>query len=80
MNEVFLIGKIAEKIEYKFMLEKNKTAKAIIKLELLDKTKLELIAYNEIADFCIRKLKENDVITVEGEIEKNAVRVKGVSV
>ena len=31
MNEVFLIGKIIEKVEYKFMLEKNKTAKAKIK-------------------------------------------------
>ena len=43
MNEVFLIGKVIEDIEYKFMLEKNKTAKAILKLKLLDKTDIKAI-------------------------------------
>ena len=28
MNEVFLIGKVIEDIEYKFMLKKRKNAKA----------------------------------------------------
>ena len=33
MNVVFLIGELIKEIEYKFMLEKNKTAKAILNLK-----------------------------------------------
>ena len=36
MNEVFLIGKVIEDIEYKFMIKKRKNAKAkIVMLQLM---------------------------------------------
>lgn len=73
MNEVFLIGRVTERIEYKFMIEKNKSAKAKIGLELLDKAKIEIIAYNEIADYCLQSLKAGDVIIVNGKITTNNV-------
>lgn len=53
----------------------GKTAKATLKVELLDKTKLEIIAYNEIADYVLRNLKKNDVIYVNGKISENKVEI-----
>lgn len=75
MNEVFLIGRVIEDIEYKFMLEKNKTAKAILKLKLLDKTYVKTIGYNDIADFCLRCLKIKDTVIIYGELEDNNINI-----
>lgn len=69
MNEVFLIGKIIKEIEYKFMLEKGKNAKAVVYLELLDKTNVKAIAYNENADYVLQNIKKNDIVFVYGTLE-----------
>ena len=68
MNEVFIIGKVIGEVKYKFILEKHNNAKAVICLELLDKTKLEVIAYNEIADYVFRNLDENKLVFINGKI------------
>ena len=57
MNEVFLIGKVIEDIEYKFMIKKQKNAKAKIELKLIDETKVEVVAYNEQADYTLQNIK-----------------------
>lgn len=74
MNEIFLIGKIIENVKYKFMVEKHKDAKAIINLELLDKTKIEIIAYNEQADYALRNLKVNNTIFVYAKLLNNKIQ------
>ena len=58
----------------------GKTAKAKLKLELLDKTKLEVIAYNEIADYAFRNLKINDIIYINGKILGNEVEILEIAV
>lgn len=78
MNEVFLIGKIIKEIEYKFMLEKGKHAKAIVYLELLDKTNAKAIAYNENSDYALQNIKENDIVFVYGALEDTSVIVKKI--
>lgn len=78
MNEVFLIGKIIKEIEYKFMLEKGKHAKAIVYLELLDKTQLKVIAYNEEADYTMQNIRKNDDIFIYGMIKETEVVVKNI--
>ena len=75
MNVVFLIGELIKEIEYKFMLEKNKTAKASLNLKLLDKTEIKVEGYNEIADFCLRNLKIKDIALIYGKIEENIVKI-----
>ena len=75
MNVVFLIGELIKGIEYKFMLEKNKTAKAILNLKLLDKTEIKVEGYNEIADFCLINLKIKDIVLIYGKIEENIVKI-----
>lgn len=76
MNEVFLIGRIIGKIEYRFMLEKGKNAKAIVYLELLDKTNVKAITYNENADYALQNIKENDFVFVYGTLESTTVIIK----
>lgn len=76
MNEVFLMGKVIKEIEYRFMLEKGKNAKAEIKLELLDKTQLKVIAYNEEADYTMQHIRKNDDIFIYGIIKETEVVIK----
>ena len=78
MNAVFVIGNLTKNVEYKFMLEKNKTAKVIINLKLADKTEIKVADYNEIADFCVRNLKAKDRVIIYGEIKENNVEIKDV--
>ena len=60
------------------MLKKGKTAKAKIKLELLDKTKIEVISYNEIADYCFQNINNKDVILIYGIIHTNEVECRTI--
>ncbi len=76
MNEVFLIGRVIREIEYKFMLEKGKNAKAVAYLELLDKTDVKAIAYNENADYVLQNVKKNDIVFVYGTLESATVIIK----
>ena len=68
VNEVFIMGKVIGEVKYKFILEKHNNAKAVISLELLDKTKIEVIAYNEIADYAFKNLDENELVFINGKI------------
>lgn len=78
MNEVFLIGRVIREIEYKFMLEKGKNAKAVAYLELLDKTEVKTIAYNENADYALQNIKKNDFVFVYGKMESDTVIVNKI--
>ena len=80
MNEVFLIGKVIKEIEYRFMLEKGKNAKAEIMLELLDKTQLKVIAYNENADYAMQYIRKNNIVFIYGIIKKAKVIVKNIHI
>ena len=73
MNLVFIKGKIIEKIEFKFIYSKNKTKKTPIsiaqtKVELDNKSIIDVIGYNEKADWMYRNLTINEVIYIEGKL------------
>lgn len=78
MNLCYLIGKIISDIEFKFIInDKNYTAIAIYELELLDKNRVIVHAYNKIADYSYQKLKQEDYILIEGCLEtEGSVEVK----
>lgn len=80
MNEIFVIGKIISEVKYKFILEKHNNAKAVISLELLDRTKLEVIAYNEIADYVLRNLDKNELVFINGKIYEKEVIACNIAV
>lgn len=68
MNEVFIIAKVIEKVRFQFIYHSHKTAIAQVEVELLNKSKITLIGYDEIADDMYRNLKEKDIIFVNGKI------------
>ena len=61
------MGKIISEIDFKFVIN-NKNIKAIImfELKLNNDSKILVIGYNEMADFCYSKLKPNDKVTLQG--------------
>ena len=61
-------------------MKNGRTAKANLKLELLDETKLETIAYNEMADKCYQTLKENDVVFINGKITDGMIEIKYIEI
>ena len=73
MNICFLIGKIISEIEFDFIIKNKKIEKEIsivrFELELLDKNKIYVIGYNNISDYCYKKLKKNDNVFIEGLID-----------
>lgn len=72
MNEVFLIGKIITNIEFKFIIN-SKKRKSIVKFEIesLNKQIIRIIAYNEMADLCYRKLHMGDNVFIIGKLNND---------
>lgn len=79
MNEIFIIGKIVSKIEYKFIINsKIYFLKAEFMVELSEQ-KFKVKGYNNIADFCYQKLKKNAIVFINGRIESNMeINIKGM--
>lgn len=68
MNFCFISGKIINDVNIKFILEGKHNSIVILKLKLLDDSVIEAVAYNEVADYCYRYLKKDDLILVEGRL------------
>lgn len=81
MNEIFIIGKIIDEINYNFIVNsKQNFARVDFKI-LYKKQVFNVCAYNNIADFCYRRLKENDLVLVNGSVDTNMViNVKYIAV
>ena len=67
MNEVIVIGRLIKNIEYKFIINGKKNALASFFIELNNKSVVECKAYDFVADYCYRKLKENMVVIIYGK-------------
>ena len=73
MNKVFLIGKIITDIDFKFIISSKNISIARFKIATLDKQVVPIKAYNEMADYAYRKLNRNNLIDIEGKLEKDTV-------
>ena len=73
MNKVFLIGKIITDIDFKFIISSKNISIARFKIATLDKQIVPIKAYNEMADYAYRKLNRNNLIDIEGKLEKDTV-------
>ena len=73
MNEIFIMGKVVSKKEYKFIVNSKKYfSKVEFEIEL-NKQRFQIKGYNNIADFCYRKLNKNDMIFINGKIESGMI-------
>lgn len=74
MNLVFVMGKIIEKIDFKFIYKAKDISIAKTKMQLNNDSTIEIVGYNEMADFMYRKLNAQDRVFVYGELN---VSIKG---
>ncbi len=72
MNEVFIIGIIKTEIEFKFIINSKKYfSKIKFKIQIQGKQELEVVGYNNIADFTLKNLKTNDRVFINGRLNTN---------
>ena len=68
MNLVYIQGKVVSKIDFKFIINSKNISIAIFKVELRNKSVVKVKAYNEMADYCYRKLSECREVIIEGRL------------
>ena len=71
MNLVFVQGKIISDIEFKFIINSKNISIAIFEIELLNKSKVKIKAYNELADYCYGRLNKGNNVLIEGKLNSN---------
>lgn len=75
MNLCFLIGKIVSDIKFDFIINSKNISIARFDLELSNKSIVTVNGYDNVADFCYKKLKKEDVIFIYGVL-KSAEELK----
>lgn len=81
MNEAFIIGKVISKIDYRFIINKKKQFAKAEFLVKVDRQIIKVIGYNNIADYCLKYLKENDNVCIHGKIfSKYYIDIKELSI
>ena len=73
MNLCFLQGKVVSRIEFNFILNSKNISITNFEIELSNKSIITIKAYNELADFCYSKLKQNNEIFIYGYICENII-------
>ena len=70
MNICFLTGKIVSDIKFDFMIYSRYTS--IVQFYIKDKRKniIKIVGYDKIADYCYKNLKKNNIVFIEGIMEK----------
>lgn len=79
MNYIFVYGKIISKIEFEFILNNKNKSISFFEIELINKAKIKVKAYNERADYCYSKLKLHDNVFIEGELNSE-IEVEIISI
>ena len=71
MNICFFMGKIVSDLNSKSIIHDSKNISiAKFEVELNNKSIIIVIGYNEMADFCYRKLKKYDNIAFQGYLDR----------
>lgn len=70
MNICFLTGKIVSDIKFDFMIYSRHTS--IVQFYIKDKRKniIKIVGHDKIADYCYKNLKKNNIVFIEGRMEK----------
>ena len=78
MNEVFIIGKIVEEVEFDFIINNKKKAIAKSSVELSNGSVIEIVGFDKVADFMYGKLREKDIVFIYGKIVENSMYIKSI--
>ena len=85
LNICFFMGKVINKVDLNFVYNKRKKRLSKrhicivnLELELEGKEHIALKAYNEIADFVYKNVKEGDNIFVQGILEGEFIEIDDI--
>lgn len=79
MNYIFVYGKIISNIKFEFILNSKNKSISFFELELINKSKIKVKAYNEVADYCYSKLKLYDNVFIQGRLNGN-IEVEAINI
>lgn len=68
MNLCFIIGKIISEIKFDFALNSKHIAIVRFNVELGNRDSIEVVGYDNIADFCYCRLLQGDLVGILGHI------------
>lgn len=71
MNLCFLIGKIVSEIKFDFILNSKDISIARFSIELENKSIVIVKGYNEIADYCYKKLMKSNIVEIQGSLNSD---------
>ena len=79
MNEVFLMGKVISEVKFDFVINSKKIKSiAKFKVETVNKQIIDIVGYNETADYIYRKIDIGNVVFINGTLAKNGVIIKTI--
>ena len=79
MNICFLLGKVVDDVEFKFIYNSKNVSISIFKLMLNNKSIVECKAYDETADYIYRNIKKADLIFIEGIIRNKNIDIYNIT-
>ena len=71
MNLVFIMGKIKEKVTFKFCIHSKIISIARTKIELDNHSIVSIKGYNDIADRMYQRIQVGDKVIVKGMLDSN---------
>lgn len=81
MNEVFIIGKVITEVKFDFILKSKHISIARFGvITLCDKQEIEIMAYDEMADYVYANLKHEDVVMINGYLEYDKVILEDIPI
>ena len=81
MNEVFIIGKVITEVKFDFTLNSKHISAARFGVTTVsDKQEIEIITYDEKADYIYANLKHEDVVMINGYLEYDKVILKDIQI
>ena len=81
MNEVFIIGKVITEVKFDFILSSKHISIARFGvMTMCDKQEINVITYDEKADYVYANLKHEDVVIINGYLEYNKVILEDIQI
>ena len=79
MNEVFIIGKVITEVKFDFILNSKHISIARFGvITVCDKQEIEIMAYDEMADYVYATIMQKDVVMINGYLQYGKVILKDI--
>ena len=75
MNICFILGKVISEVEFKFIYNSKDVSISIFKIMLKNKSTIECMAYNDVADYIYRNVEVDDMLLIEGKIHNDSIEI-----